>query len=106
MFANTVYVKVYADRMELRAIESGKTEVAIPEVPYESQRLLVGSFNVAEKALRQGKQRLSAGVKRGSGGRDPADGKNGVWFERSRRSRTARIGERRGCKEGCRLGGA
>lgn len=61
LFANTVYVKVYPNRFELRQIESGKSVSAMPTTPFTTDRLLVGQFVEADKTLRKGMRRLQEG---------------------------------------------
>lgn len=53
-----VYVKVYANRMELKHLSTGKTVTEIPVQPFTTARLLVGQFTVAEATLAKGLRRL------------------------------------------------
>lgn len=53
-----VYVKIYANRMELKHLPSGKTVTEIPAQPFTTARLLVGQFTVAQTTLAKGLRRL------------------------------------------------
>ena len=57
-FANTVYVKVFSNRFELKNIESGKSEVAVSNESFATERLLVGKFSVAENVLKGAMKQL------------------------------------------------
>ncbi len=56
--ANTVYIKVFQDRFEMRHIESRKTGFTISPKAFTTNRLLVGQFSEAEEALRNGMKGL------------------------------------------------
>ena len=58
LLANTVYLKVFPNRFELKHIESGKVQVEVSTEPFTTERLLVGHFSVAENALKRGMNRL------------------------------------------------
>ncbi len=58
LITNTIYVKVFQNRFELRHIESGKTISAISPSTFTTKRLLVGQFNEADKTLRKGMKEL------------------------------------------------
>ncbi|MEZ5593674.1 MAG: hypothetical protein R3F53_24390 [Gammaproteobacteria bacterium] len=58
LFANTVYVKVFPNRFELKHIEPGRSEVEVSSEPFTTARLLVGKFSVAECVLKRGMKRL------------------------------------------------
>ena len=59
--SSTIYVRVTRDKFNVRSIDSG-TEVEVsPESPFSSTRLLVGSFTVAEAALKEGLKKASGG---------------------------------------------
>ena len=58
LFANTVYVKVFSNRFELKHIESGKFEVAVSNESFATDRLLVGKFSVAENVLQGAMKQL------------------------------------------------
>lgn len=59
LFANTVYVKVYTNRFELKEIESGNIKSVISPEVFTTKRMLVGQFLNAEKALRNGIKSIS-----------------------------------------------
>lgn len=61
LFANTVYVKVFPNRFELKHIESGKTASALSAQAFSTTRLLVGEFLPAEDALKKGIRELHKG---------------------------------------------
>ena len=61
LLANIVTVRVYANRFELRNIDTGKTVSVAAIKPFTTTRLLVGQFTEAERALKQGIKRLQAG---------------------------------------------
>ncbi len=61
LFANTVYVKIFSNRMELKRIESGKVVKEIPQEPYTTHRLLVGNFTSANTLLTRGVKKLHEG---------------------------------------------
>ena len=58
LFANTVYVKVFPNRFELKHIESGRSEVEVSSESFTTARLLVGKFSIAERVLKRGMKRL------------------------------------------------
>ncbi len=58
LVANTVYIKVFKNRFELRHIESGKTVSVISPSEFTTTRLLVGQFIEADETLRKGMQEL------------------------------------------------
>ena len=58
LFANTVYVKVYQDRFDLKHIESGNSRTVIAQKAFSTRRLLVGQFAEAEEALKNGLKEL------------------------------------------------
>jgi hypothetical protein len=59
LFSNTVYVKIFSDRIELRQIESGRSETVYSRIPFTTNRLLVGQFDVAEETLKNGLNRIA-----------------------------------------------
>jgi hypothetical protein len=56
--ANTVYVKVFQNRFEIRHIESGKTCSLLSPKAFTTKRLLVGQFAEADATLRKGMRQL------------------------------------------------
>ena len=58
LFANTVYVKVFSNRFELKHIESGKFEIAVSDESFATERLLVGTFSIAENVLKRAMKQL------------------------------------------------
>lgn len=58
LFANTVYVKVFSNRFELKHIESGKSEIAVSNESFATERLLVGTFSIAENVLKRAMKQL------------------------------------------------
>lgn len=62
MFANTLYVKVFINRYELRHIESGKAIDIPSEPPFTTDRLLVGEFDQASAVLKKGMVQVYSGV--------------------------------------------
>ena len=54
LFDNTVYVRVYKNKFHIRQIESKHETVAVPEHPFTTERLIIGQFKNAEKALIKG----------------------------------------------------
>lgn len=61
LFKNTLYIRVYPNRFELRHIERGTNLSAAASTPFTTSRLLVGQFLVAEETLRAAIKRLYAG---------------------------------------------
>jgi len=62
LFANIVYVKVFENRFELKALEEGATlKTVLATTPFTTSRLLVGQFSAAEQALKKGMQELFGG---------------------------------------------
>ncbi len=55
---NTVYIKVYKNKFHIRHIESKNEIVALPEIPFTTERLIIGQFKNAEIALRKGCKKL------------------------------------------------
>lgn len=60
-FANTLYVKIFANRFEILHIESGKMNSIIADRPFTTHRLLVGQFTEAAIELRKGIKLVYAG---------------------------------------------
>jgi len=58
IFANTIYIKVYQNRFDLRQIESGVTTTMISSNTFSTSRLLVGHFVEADAILRKGMKQL------------------------------------------------
>lgn len=58
LLANTLYIKVYRDRLELQHIESGNSISANALKPFTTTRLLVGQFNEADELLKNAFKRL------------------------------------------------
>lgn len=56
--ANTVYVKVFPNRFEIKHIESGNLQMEVSGEPFTTERLLVGNFTAASDALKRGMKRL------------------------------------------------
>ena len=61
LFANTVYIKIFLNRIELKHVESGKVVVEVPQKPFATQRLLVGNFTSASETLNRGMKKLYQG---------------------------------------------
>ena len=61
LFRNTVYIRVFADRFELRQVERGAHHVQPAVHSYSNKRLLIADFTVAEQLLREGMRALMAG---------------------------------------------
>lgn len=57
-FANTLYVKVFANRIELKHIESGKGVVEVAQKPFTTQHLLVGNFTSATATMIRGMEKM------------------------------------------------
>jgi actin-like ATPase involved in cell morphogenesis len=54
LLLNAVYVKVFANRFELRLLEEGaRPQTVMAEEPFSTERLLVGQFSVAERILKK-----------------------------------------------------
>lgn len=52
-FSNTVYVKVYENRLVVKALDISQQPVTVRAAPpFSTSRLLVGQFKVAEAALK------------------------------------------------------
>ena len=58
LFANTLYIKVFPNRFELKQIETGKTAIAPSPRAFTTNRLLVGEFSHAEEALNKAIKQL------------------------------------------------
>jgi MreB/Mbl protein len=52
MFDHFIYVKIYKNKMTVRHINSNKELTESTDVPFTTQRLLVGDFTVAEQFLK------------------------------------------------------
>jgi MreB/Mbl protein len=52
MFDHFIYVKIYKNKMTVRHINSNKELTESTDIPFTSQRLLVGDFTVAEQFLK------------------------------------------------------
>lgn len=61
LFENTAYIRVYKNKFRIRHIESKKEIVALPDIEFTTQRLLIGQFSIAEKTLRKGIRELYSG---------------------------------------------
>lgn len=57
-FSNTVYVKVYPNRIELKHIESGNGAVEVAREPFTTRRLLVGNFTSAIATMADGMRKM------------------------------------------------
>lgn len=60
-FSNTVYIKVYPNKFELKSIETGKSLSLTSPEAFTTRRLLVGQFSVADDVLSKGIRQLLAG---------------------------------------------
>ena len=58
LFANTIYLKIFPNRFELKHIESGRLQMEVSSDPFTTERLLVGKFSTAEYVLKRGMKRL------------------------------------------------
>ena len=58
LFANTIYLKIFPNRFELKHIESGRLQMEVSSDPFTTERLLVGKFSTAENVLKHGLRRL------------------------------------------------
>lgn len=61
LFANTIYLKIFPNRFELKHIESGRSQMEVSSDPFTTERLLVGKFSAAEYVLKRGIRQLHAG---------------------------------------------
>lgn len=61
IFKKNVYVKIRANQIEARHIESGRQRIAISQKPFTSERLLIGDFNAAAACLKQLLQDIKLG---------------------------------------------
>ncbi len=52
MFDNFIYIKVYKNKMSVRHINTGNEVTESSNIPFTSQRILVGNFMVAEAFLK------------------------------------------------------
>ena len=55
----TIYIKVSINRFDLRHIESGKIISISAVEPFTTERLLIGQFHSAEKALNDGIKQIT-----------------------------------------------
>jgi len=58
LFANTVYIKVFSNRFELRQIETGKSISITSSNSFTTTRLLVGQFTEALESCKNGMKQL------------------------------------------------
>lgn len=58
LFANTIYVKIYRNRLDLRQIESGDDTTVTASAPFSTERLLIGQFAEAAEGLSTGIKEL------------------------------------------------
>jgi rod shape-determining protein MreB len=59
--AQTIYVRLFRNKLRLRSIEAG-TEIEVsPSAPFTSQRLLIGDFLAAERTLKDGLRQVTGG---------------------------------------------
>ena len=58
MFENTIYLRIYKNRVIIRHIESKHQIVIHPEESFTTDRLIVGNFHKAEKAIKVGIKRI------------------------------------------------
>ena len=61
MFTNTIYVRISSNCLRLKHLESGKATEIRASPSFTTQRLLVGQFQAAQKALRSGIRELIGG---------------------------------------------
>lgn len=62
LFASPMYIKIYANHFVIKVLDDTEQETtSFPTHSFTSQRLLVGNFSEAEKALSQGIQELLGG---------------------------------------------
>jgi len=59
IYPSTIYVKVYPNKFELKNIDTGKFTSVIAKEPFTTTRLLIGQFNSAEEALKEGMVEVS-----------------------------------------------
>jgi rod shape-determining protein MreB len=52
--SNTIYIKIYENRVHIRNIEDGKEIALSSESPFTTERLLIGIFTVAKALLTKG----------------------------------------------------
>jgi hypothetical protein len=58
---STLYVRVQPNRFLVRHIESGREASTVSSQPFTTQRLLIGEFLLAEKALRDAMNQVGHG---------------------------------------------
>lgn len=61
LFNNTLYVKIYQNRFDLKHIESGDSRSVIAQKAFSTERLLLGQFTEAEETLKKGLEELYTG---------------------------------------------
>jgi len=51
--SETIVVEIFVNRMVLRSLASGHSLEVAPSTPFSHPRMLLGDFNVAERALKE-----------------------------------------------------
>jgi rod shape-determining protein MreB len=54
LFLNALYVRITADRIDLKNVISGASTTLVPQTPFSHPRALLGNFTVAEALLKKG----------------------------------------------------
>jgi rod shape-determining protein MreB and related proteins len=61
MFGGDIYVRISRDLVRVKNVKSGQEAQVAPEVPFSSKRLLVGTFEPAQQALRSALRQVLGG---------------------------------------------
>ena len=61
LFPNTVYVRIKRDQFQIRHLESGVDKTVLANPPFTSQRMLIGDFTAAERALKVSLKEIAKG---------------------------------------------
>ncbi len=61
MLHDKVYIQIFADRMLLRSVVTGRELELRPSAPYSHPRAIIGNFTIAEETLRKGIKDLQRG---------------------------------------------
>jgi rod shape-determining protein MreB len=61
VFVNTLYVRVSRNAFRVKHLETGKSVTVAAQEPFTTARLLVGNFQVAQRALRKAFRELIGG---------------------------------------------
>ncbi len=61
LFPNPVYVRVRRNQLRIRHVESGAETTFQADVPFSTERMLIGEFSAAEHALKTALKQAEAG---------------------------------------------